>query len=124
MAFGFLFFSESTFVRPAWENIAMQRQRGELVPIGEVIADLPWNRAAAWQGVARLLLSCEVWRQGWQSFHGVVVYREANDFRAGARGPNVVMRRADALTGFLATELGVSRLQVIDLKYGCNEKKH
>ena len=40
MAFGFLSFSESTFVRPAWENKAMQRQRGELVPIGEVVADL------------------------------------------------------------------------------------
>ena len=68
-----------------------------------------WHRAAAWQGVARLLLSCDIWRQGWQSFHGVVVYREANDFRASARGPNVVMRRAAALTGFLAHELGVSR---------------
>ena len=68
-----------------------------------------WSRATAWQGVARLLLSCDVWRHGWQSFHGVVVYREANDFRDGARGPNVVVRRADALTGFLANELGVSR---------------
>ena len=68
-----------------------------------------WHRAAAWQGVARLLLSCDIWRQGWQSFHGVVVYREANDFRASARGPNVVMPGLPPLTGFLAHELGVSR---------------
>ena len=68
-----------------------------------------WNAATAWQGIARLLLSCDVWRQGWQPFHDVVVYREANDFKAGAHGPNIVMRRADTLTGFLAVELGVTR---------------
>ena len=68
-----------------------------------------WSAATAWQGIARLLLSCDTWRHGWQPFHDVVVYREANDFKTGARGPNVVMRRADALTGFLAGELGVAR---------------
>ena len=74
-----------------------------------------WCAATAWQGIARLLLSCETWRHGWQPFNDVVVYREANDFKTGARGPNVVMRRADALTGFLAGELGVPRADL------CNE---
>ena len=74
-----------------------------------------WSAATAWQGIARLLLSCKTWRHGWQPFHDVVVYREANDFKTGARGPNVVMRRADALTGFLAGELGVPRADL------CNE---
>lgn len=74
-----------------------------------------WSAASAWQGIARLLLSCETWRQGWQPFHDVVVYREANDFRTGVRGPNAVMRRADALTGFLAGQLGVARADL------CNE---
>jgi len=74
-----------------------------------------WTRATAWQGIARLLLSCEIWRHGWEPFHGVVVYRGTNDFKVGARGPNAIMRRAEALTGFLAKELGVSRAVL------CNE---
>ena len=74
-----------------------------------------WTRATAWQGIARLLLSCEVWRHGWQPFHGVVVYREANDFKNSARVPNAVMRRAEALTAYLANELGVPRAGL------CNE---
>ncbi|MFQ5535191.1 MAG: hypothetical protein ACE5EM_10280 [Sphingomonadales bacterium] len=68
-----------------------------------------WTAATAWQGIARLLLSCEVWRQGWQPFHDTVVYREANDFREGPRGPNAVMQRAQALTVYLAAQLGVPR---------------
>lgn len=56
------------------------------------------NNATPWQGIARLLLSCSIWRQGWQPLHGVVVYREANDFKTGARGPNAVMRVAPLLS--------------------------
>jgi hypothetical protein len=67
-----------------------------------------WDLATAWHGIARLLLSCEIWRLGWEPFHGVVVYREANDFKNGQRGPNAVMRRAETLTTYLANELGVS----------------
>lgn len=74
-----------------------------------------WTRVTAWHGIARLLLSCAVWRRGWQPFHGVVVYREANDFKMGWQGPNAVMRRAGSLTAFLAAELGVS---LVDL---CSE---
>ena len=68
-----------------------------------------WTNPTAWQGIARLLLSCDIWRHGWQQFHDVVVYREANDFKIGARGPNIVMRRAAELAAFLANELGVPR---------------
>ena len=74
-----------------------------------------WSREAAWQGIARLLLSCDIWQHGWRPFHGVVVYREANDFKVGSRGPNAVMRRAEALTGVLANALGVPRADL------CNE---
>ena len=74
-----------------------------------------WSAASAWQGIARLLLSCDIWRHGWQPFHDVAVYREANDFKLGARGPNIVMRRADTLTGFLANELDAPRADL------CNE---
>ena len=73
-----------------------------------------WSRATAWQGIARLLLSCDIWQHGWRPFHGVVVHRESNDFKAGARGPNIVMRRAATLTGFLANELGVPRADLCD----------
>lgn len=68
-----------------------------------------WSRDAAWHGIARLLLSCDIWWYGWQPFHGVVVYREANDFKVGRRGPNAVMRRAGALSGYLAKQLGVPK---------------
>ena len=73
-----------------------------------------WGRDTAWHGIAILLLSCDVWRYGWQGFHDVVVYRESNDFRIGPRGHNVVLRRAELLTGFLADELGVSRNAVCE----------
>lgn len=77
-------------------------------------AQYNWSRATAWQGIARLLLSCDIWRHGWQPFHGVVVYREANDFRIGARGPNIVVRRAEALSGFLANDLDIPRGALCD----------
>ncbi len=72
-------------------------------------AECGWSAANAWQGIARLLLSCDTLRHTWQPFHDVVAYRAANDFKTGVRGPNVVIRRAEALTGFLAGKLGVSR---------------
>ena len=68
-----------------------------------------WSKETAWQGIARLLLSCDVWRHGWEPLHNVVVYREANDFKIGARGPNAVMRRAEALSKFIAKELCIPR---------------
>lgn len=68
-----------------------------------------WTNTTAWQGIARLLLSCDRWRHGWQPFHGVVVYREANDFKIRTQGPNIIMRRAAELTSFLARELGIPR---------------
>lgn len=73
-----------------------------------------WNAASAWKGIAQLLLSCDRWERGWQAFHDVVVYREANDFRVGAHGPNIVMRRADMLACFLAAELGIPRADLCD----------
>ena len=80
---------------------ALQRQHG-------------WNAASAWQGIARLLLSCNRWRNGWQQFHDVVVYRESNDFRVGARGPNAVIRRAESLSVLLAEELAVPRAELCE----------
>ena len=71
------------------------------------------NRMAGHRPPASIL--CNIWRHGWQPFHGVVVYRESNDFKTGALGPNAVMRRAEALTSFLAIGLGVPRANL------CNE---
>lgn len=71
------------------------------------------NKATAWRGIAELLLSCDVWLgSSWRKFHDVVVYREANDFKKGKQGPNAVLRRADDLSAFLASELGVSRAEL------------
>ena len=78
-------------------------------------AEYGWTIATAWHGIARLLLSCDVWRHEWQRFHGIVVYREANDFKIGRSGPNVTMRRGGTLTAQLANELAVPRTAI------CNE---
>jgi len=71
--------------------------------------------ATAWHGIARLLLTTSVWRDGvgWVPFHDFVVYRERNDFRTlDAGAPNTAMRRAEALTAYLASQLGVSRADI------------
>lgn len=83
----------------------------QLVPI------YAWTAASAWHGIARLLLTTKVWRTGlgWQPFHNVIVYRESNDFKLGAGGaPNAVLRRAEALTAYLAAQLGVPRTEICD----------
>jgi len=74
-----------------------------------------WTAANAWHGIARLLLTTNLWRSGlgWQPFRDVVVYRESNEFKLkGAGTPNAVLRRAEALTTYLAFELGVPRAEI------------
>ena len=89
-------------------------------PNAQIAVDL-YNKLAAsqgftptnaWHGIARLLLTTNVWRSGtgWQTFHDVVVYRESNDFRQTSGGaPNAVLRRAEGLTQYLAEQLNVPR---------------
>ncbi len=72
-----------------------------------------WSKSTAWQGIALLLLTCQIQRNnGWKPFHDVVVYRERNDFKIGAKGPNAVLRRAEELTVYLSQQLGISRENV------------
>jgi hypothetical protein len=81
----------------------------------QLLQTYQWTAGNAWHGIARLLLTTNVWRPGlgWVPFHDVVVYRESNDFRLGANGvPNAVLRRAEALTTYLAGQLGVCRAEV------------
>jgi hypothetical protein len=70
-----------------------------------------YSAADAWKGIAELLLSCEVQvGRAWQPFHGVVVYRESNDFKVAADGlPGGTIRKAERMTAFLATQLACSR---------------
>lgn len=68
-----------------------------------------WTAATAWQGIAQLLLSCEVYRFGWKSFHDVLTYVDSNRFTCGRSGPCVTLRRAEKLTGYLAAQLNVDR---------------
>jgi hypothetical protein len=68
-----------------------------------------WNSDTAWQGIARLLLSCEIYRAGWEPFHNVVVYVDSNRFTAGTGGPHATLRRAELLSEYLAEQLGVDR---------------
>jgi hypothetical protein len=92
-------------------------------PNAQIAADLynqliqahGWIAANVWHGIARLLLTTNVWRSasGWQPFHNVVVYRESNSFRQRANGtPNTVLQRAEALTEYLARQLGVPRAEI------------
>lgn len=76
-----------------------------------------FTAASAWHGIARLLLTTNVYRSGtgWQPFHNVVVYRESNDFKFNSAGtPNAVLQRAEALTLYLAAQLGVPRAGIND----------
>ena len=83
----------------------------------QLLQNSGFTGATAWQGIARLLLTTNVYRSGvgWQPFHNVVVYRESNDFKLGVAGtPNTVMQRAEALTVYLAGQLGVPRAEIND----------
>lgn len=71
-----------------------------------------WAAADAWKGIAIMLLSCEIWARGWQTFQDTVVYRESNDFKIGPKGPSAVVKRAEQLTTYLAAQLGVPRTEV------------
>ena len=72
-----------------------------------------WTAATAWHGIAKLLLTCQIWRGRWLRFHDVVVHREANDFRL-SRGelPNTCLRRAEDLTSYLASQLDIPRSEL------------
>jgi len=74
-------------------------------------AEHHWNADTAWQGIARLLLSCEIYiaQAGWRPFHGVVTYVDSNRFTVGDAGPHATLRRAEQLTEYLAGQLGVPR---------------
>jgi hypothetical protein len=78
----------------------------------EEIVQNSLTAATAWKAFAKLFLSCNIFegkRTGWQPLHDVVVYRESNDFKIGVSGPNAVVQRAEALSQYLAGELGFSR---------------
>jgi hypothetical protein len=82
---------------------------------GQLLRTHQWTAANAWHGIARLLLTTKIWlpRVGWQPFHDVIVYRESNDFKMSAGGtPNAVLKRAEALTTYLAEQLGVGRTDI------------
>jgi hypothetical protein len=68
-----------------------------------------WTGATAWHGIARLLLSCEIYRTQWETFKDVVVYVDSNRFTSGEGGPHATMRRAEQLTAYLAAQLGIDR---------------
>lgn len=74
-----------------------------------------WDKSSAWQGIARLLLSCKIYEgKRWKPFHDVVVYRERNDFKKTKLGPNAHLRRGEDLSTYLAKELGISRESLCD----------
>jgi hypothetical protein len=84
---------------------------------------LKLTKLNAWHGIALLLLSCDVWADGFKRLKDlrgnamipdVVVYRERNDFKVGARGPNIVVQRARSLTAYIGHELGIPQGSVCE----------
>ncbi len=73
-----------------------------------------WNSESAWQGIARLLLSCEVYRTRWEPFHNVVTYVDSNRFTKGNERPHATLRRAEQLSSFLAAQLSVDRRELCE----------
>jgi hypothetical protein len=75
----------------------------------ELQAQYSWTAGTAWHGIARLLLSCEIYKAKWETFRDVVVYIDSNRFTAGKSGPHATLRRAEQLTEYLAAQLSVDR---------------
>lgn len=75
----------------------------------ELQAHFNWTAETAWQGIARLLLTCEIYRLKWEPFHDVVTYVDSNRFTTGGSGPHATLRRAEQLTTYLAAQLGIPR---------------
>lgn len=105
----------------------MARDRNAQLAVDEFIrlADkFGWDKAECWKGIVILLLSCDVWRDGYvrlgtlRKHKGVpdcVVFREANDFKLTSKGvPNATVRRGLALTDYLAVQLGVNPKDLCD----------
>lgn len=79
------------------------------------VLDQALDAESAWKAIAQMLLTCKVWRSGWKKFHGVIVYRESNDFKMSASGePNKCIRNAEDMSRYLADQLGVRRDQLCD----------
>lgn len=78
-----------------------------------IIQKKGWGQSEAWKAIASLLLTCDLQSQKrWEPFHDVVVFRESNDFRVLASGPNANIRKAEQLTSYLAEQLGVLRSEL------------
>lgn len=78
----------------------------------ELYSRFHWTSETAWQGIARLLLSCETYGLRWEPFLNVVTYVDSNRFTSGETGPHATLRRAEQLTAYLAAELGIDRPQL------------
>jgi len=78
----------------------------------DLLHHFQWSAREAWQGIARLLLSCEVYRYGWVAPHDVVSYVESNRLTASGVGPNATLKRAKSLSDCLADQLNISRSDI------------
>lgn len=72
-----------------------------------------WGLDRAWLGIAKLLLTCEVWRDGeWRPFSvmppGTPLLMESNNYRVTRAGmPNSYLREANLVRDYIARRLGV-----------------
>lgn len=73
-----------------------------------------FTSATAWHGIARLLLTCEIYRVRWEPFHNVVTYIDSNRFKLGAAGPSSTLRKAERLSVYLSEQLGIDRTGLCD----------
>lgn len=73
-----------------------------------------WELDHSWVAIARLLMTCEIWRNGeWQAFHDAPVLRESNDYRLNLDNqPNKALRDALEAKGRLAAAMQIDPGQV------------
>lgn len=74
---------------------------------GDLLAERRWQLDEAWLGVALLLMTCDIWRDGeWRPFHDAPVLRESNDYRHTKAGiPNKALSEAVLVKEWIAAEL-------------------
>ena len=72
-----------------------------------LLGEHDWELEEAWLGIALLLMTCDIWRDGeWRPFHGAPVLRESNDYRLTKAGsPNKALSEALLVKEWIAAEL-------------------
>ena len=78
---------------------------------GKLLESNGWGLDKSWLAIAQLLMTCQVWEGGaWQSFHGLPVLMERNNYKKTKTGkPNRDLVDAERVADFIASQLQISQ---------------